>query len=174
MMIVDTNVQTKLDQWIISIGNKLSLVFLLCTTVIIFEIVSRYIFDSPTKWVHETTVLLGALLFLYGGPYVLAKKKHIRITFVHDILPSKLKYYLNILINIFCILYSLLMLFSAFLIAKDAVFTPWGTFHLETSGSIWNPPIPGIIKIFLFIIVIVMFMQYILHLITSIKSRKNV
>jgi len=172
-MIVE-NIQTKLDQWIISIGNKLSLGFLLCTTVIIFEIVSRYIFNSPTIWVHETTVLLGALLFLCGGPFVLAKKKHIRVTFVYDMLPRKLKYYMNILINIFCISCWLLMLFSAFLIAKDGLFTPWGTFHIETSGSAWNPPIPGIIKTFLFIIVIIMFIQFILNLINTIKSKKNV
>lgn len=165
---------TRLDQWIISIGHSVSIVFLLCSLIIIFEIISRYVFNSPTFWVHETTVLLCSLLFLYSGSYTLATNRHIRITMIYDMLPARWQHVMDIFITTMSIFYSTLMLIAAYTVAKSALFTPWGTFRLETSASAWDPPIPAIVKTFLFIVLLIMSIQYILHLIVYIKGKKNV
>ena len=164
---------SKLDQWIISIGHKISLVFLLISLIIIGEIIARYIFNSPTMWVHETTIFLSSLLFLYGGIHSLASNKHIRITMIYDTLSVRQKYFADIFISIMGIVYSTLMVIAAFVVAKSAMFMPWGAFHLETSGSAWDPPIPGLVKAFLLIILLIMLIQYILHLCILIKRKNN-
>jgi len=171
---VEPKTFNKLDQWIISIGQVLSIIFLFCAAIIIYEIISRYIFNSPTIWVSETTILLNALLFLYGGIYVLAKNKHIRITILYDLFSNKVKHYINIFIAIVGIFYSTLMLIASYLVAKSALFTPWGTFHMETSGSAWDIPLPAIVKSFLFVILFIMSIQYILYLIKYITKGNNV
>ncbi len=163
----------KVDQWIISIGHKISLVFLLISLIIVSEIIARYIFNSPTMWIHETTIFLSSLLFLYGGVHSIATNKHIRITMIYDTLSKRLKYYADLFITIMGIIYSILMIIAAFAVAKSAIFMPWGAFHLETSGSAWDPPIPGLVKAFLLIIFIIMFIQYILHLLILIKRKNN-
>jgi TRAP-type C4-dicarboxylate transport system permease small subunit len=45
------------------------------------------VFAAPTIWVHDATVMLGAICFLFGGAYALQRRDHIRITFLYDALP---------------------------------------------------------------------------------------
>ena len=45
------------------------------------------VFDAPTIWVHDATIMLGAICFLFGGAYALQRRDHIRITFIYDALP---------------------------------------------------------------------------------------
>ena len=165
---------TLFDRWIVSIGQIMSLGFLLCAAIIIFEILSRYIFNSPTFWVHETTVFISSILFLFSGAFTLAKNRHIRITMLYDMLLEKWKNYANIFIVIISTMYSLAMLFATFVVAKSAILKPWGEFYLETSGTAWDPPFPAIIKLFLFLVLFTIFIQSILHLIVYIKRIKSV
>ena len=44
-----------------------------------FEVVMRYIFDSPTAWSYDTTIMMGGAFFILSTPYVLLHKGHIRI-----------------------------------------------------------------------------------------------
>ncbi|PHR70902.1 MAG: C4-dicarboxylate ABC transporter permease [Arcobacter sp.] len=163
-----------LNQWIISIGNSLSILFLVCTLIIVIEIIARYIFNSPTIWVHETTVLISSFLFLYAGSFTLANNKHIRIAMLHDLLSPTLKYYVDSFVLGICILYSSLMVYASYIVAQKSLFTPWGTFRMETSGSAWDPVIPALIKSFLFLALSLMLIQFVLQFIQHIKEKKDV
>ena len=60
---------------------------------------------------------------------------------------------------------------------KKALFAPWGDFRMETSGSAWDPALPALVKSMLFIVVLLMLLQYLLHLIklvTAPRGHKNV
>ncbi len=162
---------TKLDQWIISIGRLLSLVFLLCAGIIVYEIIARYVFNAPTFWVHETTILFCSLLFIYGGINGLGKNKHIRIGILYDAVSPRARRWLDIFISAMGVFYSSLMCIAAWLVAERALFKPWGEFGPETSGSAWDPPLPAIIKSFLFLILFIMLVQFILHLMLHITRK---
>lgn len=43
------------------------------------EVVMRYIFNSPTAWSYDITIMMGGAFFLISAPYVLLHKGHIRI-----------------------------------------------------------------------------------------------
>lgn len=59
--------------------------------IIIFEVVSRYVFNSPTYWVTElSTYLVIAMVFLTSG-WAYKRSEHIRIEFVVDLLPAGLR-----------------------------------------------------------------------------------
>jgi TRAP-type C4-dicarboxylate transport system permease small subunit len=163
-----------LNQWIISIGNSLSILFLVCTLIIVIEIVARYIFNSPTMWVHETTILISSFLFLYAGSFTLAKNKHIRIAMLHDLISPKLRYYVDSFVLGICIIYSSLMVYASYIVAQKALFTPWGTFRMETSGSAWDPVTPALTKTFLFLVLLLLLIQFVLQFIQHIKEKKDV
>lgn len=165
---------TRLDRWIVSTGRVFSLVFLLCAGIIVYEIVARYVFNAPTFWVHETTILLCAMLFAYGGIYALGKDKHIRIGLLYDLTSPKVQRWLDIFISFMGVLYAGAMSYAAFLVAKSSLFKPWGAFQPETSGSAWDPPLPSIVKTFLFLILFIMLIQFILHLILHIRRKPDV
>ena len=75
---------TWLDKAIVWLGKRLSLVFAAIVVVSFYEIVRRYVFDSPTLWVHETVTFAGATLFVIGGLYALATDRHVRIVLIYD------------------------------------------------------------------------------------------
>lgn len=158
-----------LDKWILAVGRVMSLLFLLSAGIIMIEIIARYVFNSPTFWVHETTTLLCAICFLYGGSHCLAKNSHIRIGLVYDAVSGRVRRGLDIFISFMGIIYGMTMTAGAWVMMKKSLFTPWGEFRLETSGSAWDPPLPAIVKTVLFGMMVLMIVQFVLHFVIHIR-----
>ena len=163
-----------LDRLIISVGHALSLFFLVSAIIIVWEIIARYVFNSPTFWVHETTTLICAILFAYGGSYCVARDKHIRVVFFYDAVPPGMRRWLDVLISLLCILYAAGLSWAGWLVVEKSIFTPKGALRLETSGSAWDPPFPAFIKMFLFLMLSVMLIQFVLGLFASLKGHRGV
>lgn len=51
-----------------------------------YEVVARYIFDTPTIWVHESSFLLFGMQYMMAGAYGMLHGSHVRV----DVLYSKL------------------------------------------------------------------------------------
>jgi TRAP-type mannitol/chloroaromatic compound transport system permease small subunit len=77
----------KLVAWLV-IPNVLALVY---------EVIARYIFKSPTIWSYEVTYFLYGTHFLLGAAYTHSIKAHIRIDVFHMHLPPRLKAFVDIL-----------------------------------------------------------------------------
>lgn len=73
------------------LGEWMAPLFLVAVLISVYEVVLRYLFNAPTLWVHETTVLLSAACFLVSGLYTLERGEHIRITVLSDRLPRPLR-----------------------------------------------------------------------------------
>ncbi|MDO7641512.1 MAG: TRAP transporter small permease, partial [Reinekea forsetii] len=69
----DVVFKNRLDVWIDKLGNFVSYAFMVSVAISFYEIISRYFFDAPTIWVHETTIMICALCMAYGGAYCLAR-----------------------------------------------------------------------------------------------------
>lgn len=162
-----------LDRLIVSIGHVLSLFFLVSAVIIVWEIIARYVFNSPTFWVHETTTLICALLFAYGGSHCIARDKHIRIVIFYDAASKAVRRWLDIVISVLCVIYSGGLAWAGWLVVEKSIFTPQGVFRMETSGSAWDPPFPAITKMFLFLMLTVMLVQFVLHLFANLQGRRD-
>lgn len=160
---------TWLDRAIVWLGKKLSLVFALIVLVSAYEIARRYIFDSPTLWVHETVTFAGATLFVLGGLYAFATNRHVRVVLIYDAVPAPVRRWLDVLHQLLGLAFCSMLLYGSWFMAKDAVRAPWGAWRLETSGSAWNPPFPAYLKVIIFVAVAVLTLQFILHLIRDVR-----
>ena len=49
------------------------------TAVLGWEVVARYLLDSPTKWSFDLSYMIGGTYFLLGEAYTLKKGKQVRI-----------------------------------------------------------------------------------------------
>ena len=135
------------NRFIVAVGDQLSWVYLFIVIISVYEVFMRYVFNRPTTWVHESSLYLAGIVMIYGGLYAFAKDKHIAVSVVTDLLPTKVGNIFHLLADILTLLYMAFLTISTILMAKEAVFTPSGTIQLERSGSSWNSVFPGVVKI---------------------------
>ncbi|MEI4485111.1 TRAP transporter small permease [Frigidibacter sp. MR17.14] len=128
--------------------------------MLLMEVFLRYVLNRPTIWAHETSTFLCALAFLYGGLFVAARDTHIRVVLIYDALPAGIRRGLDIFISASSALASAFFAWAAWLMVAKSVWAPSGEVRFERSGSAWNPAIPAWTKIFLFVVLIVMTLQF--------------
>lgn len=73
-------------------GIAASYLTIVMMSVISFEVLSRYLFNSPTKWAWLTCKQLFGLFILFAGVYTMSKKAHIRIEIFYIHFSPKLKF----------------------------------------------------------------------------------
>lgn len=166
--------KSPLDRYLIAGGQYVSLLFLFSGIIIVFEIGARYLFNAPTIWVHETTIFLCSVCYVYGGSHCLARNKHIGIGLIYDNVPPLWRWRLDLFIAFMGAIFGLVLTWAAWTMTEQAIFAPWGDFRLETSGSAWNPPFPAFTKAFIFIVFIVMTLQFIFHLAYHLRHKPHV
>ena len=104
-------------------------------SILIFEIVARYIFASPTIWATELTqMLFGAYVMLSGG-YLLVQRGHINVDIFYGRFPARTKAAVDILTSLLFFAFMLVLLKEGWEMAEDAVA------RMERSHSAWNPPL---------------------------------
>lgn len=162
---------TFLDRWVDAGGRWFSFLFLISGLVIVYEVFARYVFGAPTIWGHETTTLLCALCFAYGGSYCLARNSHIRIVVLYDRVSPKYRRLLDLFNTTAGLIWGAMLVYAAYTLVEKSWFTPWGEFHMETSASAWDPPFPAWTKAFLMLALVVMTLQFLLRLIKTLRQK---
>ncbi len=130
--------------------------------ILIQEIVLRYVFNNPTTWAHETTVFLCGAAFVYGGLFCAARDEHIRVVLIYDAIPPRIRRLFDVVISLVCAIASGFFAYASILMVQKAAFRPDGSFRLESSGSAWDPVYPGVLKIFLMVILFVLTTQFLI------------
>jgi TRAP-type mannitol/chloroaromatic compound transport system permease small subunit len=57
-------------------------VILPMTGALVYEVISRYIFNAPTMWAYDITYLMAGTLFMLGSAYALRQGSHVRADFL--------------------------------------------------------------------------------------------
>lgn len=71
------------------VGRLASWLVVLLILVVVYEVVSRYGFDSPTIWAWEVSRMLGGALFVLGFAWILLMKAHIRVDLIYKRLSAR-------------------------------------------------------------------------------------
>jgi TRAP-type mannitol/chloroaromatic compound transport system permease small subunit len=51
---------------------------------VVYEVISRYVFNSPTTWAYDLTYMLYGTIFMLGAAYALHRGAHVRTDFFWD------------------------------------------------------------------------------------------
>ena len=70
-------------------GKVVSMLIFFMIGILIFEIILRYFFDSPTMWAHETSQQMFGIYSILIGGYVLLQRKHIKIDLFYGLLSPR-------------------------------------------------------------------------------------
>lgn len=81
-------------------------IFIVMVILVTFQVVSRYIFKSPSSISEALTRYLFVWLILVSATYIFGQREHICITFVKDKFSPKVKKVIDILIQLIIIVFS--------------------------------------------------------------------
>lgn len=165
----DAEIRSGLDRVIASSANVFAWAIFAAFVITVIEVVSRYVFNSPTFWAHETTTFLIAAVFLIGGPIALARDKHIRVRMFYNSASPKRRRVLDIVNSVIALVFFAGLSFASWIMVSKSWFTPTGALHLEGTGTSWNPPTPALLKLLVMICVVIMLIQTLLHLIGALR-----
>lgn len=146
-------------------GKIVSSFFLIAVLATFYEVVMRYVFNSPTAWAFESTIFLCAAAILVSGAFTLQKRTHVAITSVYSVMPPKMKYIVRIINSIIICLSCLGLAYAGYEWGLNAL-TSW-----ERTGSAWNPPLPAIIKPLIPATALLMTLQGVINLIRDLSTK---
>ena len=101
-------------------GYLASALFVSIGFIISYEVIMRYIFNSPTVWVNEISRFLQICATYLALTYTFHKKEFIIITVLYYKLNEKGKKILDFISDIFILTFSLFVLYFGWLIAYDS------------------------------------------------------
>ena len=161
-----------LGRWIDRGGVIVATGIVLATAILIQEVILRYVFNAPTIWAHETTIFLCGVAFVYGGLYCTARDRHIRVVLIYDALSPRWRRRFDVTISVISGAASAMFAWAAWTMVARAIFMPDGSFRLERSGSAWDPVFPGLSKLFLFLVLALMAVQFAVLAVNYLKDKK--
>lgn len=115
------------------VARVVSPAVLVATVVVVYEVVSRYVFDAPTIWGMELTTYLCMACYFLGAPYALLRDAHIKI----DLLYVKWSPRTRAIVD--CVMSPIFFVSIAAMTWVSAEWTLQAFVNRVTTGSSWGP-----------------------------------
>ncbi len=106
------------------------------TAVIAFEVIARYIFNSPTLWAQEVAILINGVYFIIGGGLVLLRDAHVRMDAIYNRFPPRQRAISSLITSI-----PFFFVFIGTIVWQSSLNAWIITMRLQTTGSTFNAPI---------------------------------
>jgi TRAP-type mannitol/chloroaromatic compound transport system permease small subunit len=78
----------KLSTWV---GKTFAWCVLILTFVTVYDVMARYVFNSPTGWAYDTEYIMYGTLFMMAGAYAVSQNAHVRGDFIARMMPTRVK-----------------------------------------------------------------------------------
>jgi TRAP-type mannitol/chloroaromatic compound transport system permease small subunit len=119
-------------EWVnVKAGEYVAYWGVIAVFVYYYEVLARYVFNSPTNWVHESMFLMFGMQYMISGAYAYKEDQHVRVDVVYTHLSVRGKAIADIVSSVFFFIFTITMLVTGWKFAWDAVqagetsFTEW-------------------------------------------------
>ena len=123
---------TTLNRWI---GRAAAWLVLPMFVMLIVDVAMRYLVGRPTVWTSELTQLVFGVYAVIGGGYLLTERAHVNVDIIYGRLSAKHKALIDVATSFLFFLFLGVLIWQGASLAWDSIE------RLETSQSIWNPPV---------------------------------
>jgi TRAP-type mannitol/chloroaromatic compound transport system permease small subunit len=127
---------TRVSDWIEAInvraGEFVAWWSVIAVFVYYYEVVARFVFNSPTNWVHESMFLMFGMQYLIAGAYAYKIDAHVRVDVFYIKFSDRTKALLDLLTSVFFFMFVGTMLVTGYIYMKTAIqlqevsFSEWG------------------------------------------------
>ncbi len=115
-----------IDRLSLFCGEFVSYWAVIAVIVYYFEVMSRYVFGSPTNWAHEAMYLMFGMQYLIAGSYAMLTEAHVRVDIFYAPLSRRRKAIVDLLTSVFFFIFASTLLFTSWIFAFDAISVPSG------------------------------------------------
>ena len=97
-----------------------------------YEVLGRFVFNSPTNWVHESMFLMFGMQYMISGAYAYREDQHVRVDVFYTKFSPRGKAIADVISSVFFFIFTITLLWTGWRFAGDAVanretsFTEWG------------------------------------------------
>ena len=97
-----------------------------------YEVIMRYVFNSPTNWAHESMFLMFGAQYLLAGGFCLREDAHVRVDVFYSKFSQKTKAMTDVATSLFFFIFAISLLTSGWTFFNDSFqvrevsFTEWG------------------------------------------------
>jgi TRAP-type mannitol/chloroaromatic compound transport system permease small subunit len=120
-------------EWVnIRAGEFVAYWALISVFVYYYEVIARFVFNSPTNWVHESMFLMYGMQYMLCGAYAYREDQHVRVDVFYTKFSPRGKAIADIVTSVFFFIFMVTMLWTGARFAMDAInnhevsFTEWG------------------------------------------------
>jgi TRAP-type mannitol/chloroaromatic compound transport system permease small subunit len=97
-----------------------------------YEVVARYVFNSPTNWAHESMFLMFGMQYLIAGGFCLRENAHVRVDVIYSMLSKRTQAILDVITSAFFLIFVITLLVTGWIFFNDAFEV------MEVSNSEWH------------------------------------
>jgi len=96
-----------------------------------YEVLARYVFNSPTNWAHEGMFLMFGMQYMLAAGFALREDSHVRVDVLYLHLPDRLKALLDMITSIFFFIFAFALIVTSWIFMADGIrvwevsFTEW-------------------------------------------------
>lgn len=97
-----------------------------------YEVLARYIFNSPTNWAHEGMFLMFGMQYMLAAGFTERERGHVNVDIIHKYFPPRVKAAVDVFTSIIFFIFTIAILVTGYIFLKDSLrvwevsFTEWG------------------------------------------------
>ena len=118
------------------VGEFIAYWSVLAVFVYFYEVLARYVFNSPTNWAHESMFLMFGMQYLLAGGYAAREDSHVRVDVLYELLSERAKTVTDLVTSIFFFIFTVTLLVTGTIFAMDAIGV-WEVSITEWSIQYW-------------------------------------
>jgi C4-dicarboxylate transporter, DctQ subunit len=100
-----------------------------------YEVVMRYVFDSPTTWINETASILVVWAILLGLSVGLRDNHHISVDIFYVLFPPQIRKAIDMFANVVCILFCIFFVYNGCVLVLHTLES--GQVTMDTRIPMW-------------------------------------
>jgi TRAP-type mannitol/chloroaromatic compound transport system permease small subunit len=116
----------------ILVGEFVAYWSIIAVFVYYYEVIVRYVFNSPTNWAHEGMFLMFGMQYLLAGGFCLRENAHVRVDVIYMHFSRKTKALVDVITSTFFFIFVITLLVTGWIFFNDSFsinevsFTEWG------------------------------------------------
>lgn len=137
---IEVQVRNPFFHWVDKIngyvGEYVSFWSIIAVFVYYYEVLARYLFNSPTNWAHESMFLMFGMQYVMAAGFTHREHAHVHVDVIYQYFPVRMKAAINVFTSIFFFIFCIVLIWTGWVFAADSI-SVWEVSFTEWAIQYW-------------------------------------